>query len=109
METSGQPGPVIVCLEHEQHLAPLVRCGTAMALLLNASLYLAVVLVLPSQRPLDLTDEEEQAAETLLNAAGALAAESGLEPSENIWVGRSWQKAIEQMVEEVSASALVTG
>ena len=109
METLSRSGPVVVCLEPGHDLAPLVQCGTAMALLLNVSLYLALVLVLPPQRPLDLTDGEEETAEALLEAAAGIATESGIVPTEEVWIARDWKEAVQEKTAELSASALVIG
>ncbi|MDP2936567.1 MAG: universal stress protein [Dehalococcoidia bacterium] len=109
MEVLGRSGPVVVCLEPGHDLAPLVGCGTALARFLDVTLYLAAVFILPDQRPLDLSDSEEETAEALLEAAAGLVTDGSLAPTEAVWVARNWTEAVQQIVEEVSASALVIG
>ena len=107
MKALGGSGPIVVCLEPGQDSGPLVDCGIALARLLNVSLHLAVLLVLPEQRSLDLSHREEQEAETVLDAAAGLARERDLAPTEEIWVARHWKEAVHGIAEELSASAVV--
>ncbi len=77
--------------------------------MLAVSLSLAVVVVLPDERPLVLEAAEDQAAEKLLNAGADLAEGVGITATEEIWVARDREEAIHQMAWDLSASAVVLG
>ena len=106
----GSSGPVIVCLDDEHDVASLVRCGSALARLSEAQLCLAFLLVLPAQRPLGvLSEEEERRANILLDVAAEHAAACGVVVTEEIWAVRNRTEAIQQMAEDMKASAVIVG
>lgn len=102
--------PVVVCLDGRQAVGLLVECGVALARLWDAPLHLAVVLVVPPQRPLGLvSQDEERTVNALLDLAAEHATASGLVPVQGIWIARSWEEAFQEMAETTTAAAIVMG
>lgn len=109
LEPSQRSGPIVVCLEPGLDWELLVQHSIAYARLLKKGLFLIAVLELPPQRSLTLSDWEEHSAGVLLDHAAELARRNGLATEEEIWLTRRWNEALEQIVAELSATAVVIG